>query len=443
MAYFLSNFVTSDNETNSIGLYTQDTSCVFNHNVFNLIDKTRRSSSVPLYDISGNRLSSRIDRAVIPPAPRLVCIETNPGPPKNNKSKQKNNQLVLHVGSTRGGKRKHKHNSRTKNFNGISPNLTAEYFRSLVNPFDCPGVYLGWGCMVPSTIVSGYLRTSFTANADGSFACAALPCTTTPCLTWTGGAGSVAPVGFTSLTNAASIIANASEGRVISVGIRAYPDIALTSVPGAVYSGALVPVDFVDINALTVNDFVAFPTSHMTIGTKGSSSTGRPIDPSSFVFSLPPVDGVGYAGAAENAVDIPFSIPYIAFLGLPASAIVYVELCINFEVTTKVGHSASSIIPGGGNTTSKTLADTWSTFEQMWGHVKGFLPPPGRPGESLASSDSTLLGSILSGSGAIAGRYLLGPGGSKIGSNIGSMIGNFGSQGSGQGYQQQYRQLLS
>jgi len=288
--------------------------------------------------------------------------------------------------------RKHgkNHKSRNATFgSGLRANLTNEYFNSLVDPFEHPGVRLGWGCLVPSTIVSAYIRSTTTANADGSLAFAILPAVTSGILVGNAGANVNLAGGATSaFTNTAAVIANASEGRVISVGVRAVPSIAFTSAPGVAYCGASVPTNYNDFSLLTPTDLASLPTSHATLASKGASSVGRPVDPDSFIFHIPVVDNVGYTGAANNAVDIPFSVPYISFIGLPANAVVIFEIVLNIEVLSKIGHAASTVLPAQGQTgLMGTLASVWNNIESMWNSVSSLLPPPGRAGEQTSAFD--------------------------------------------------------
>jgi len=295
---------------------------------------------------------------------------------------------------------------------------TEAYVKSLVDPFEYSGGPLGWGTMLPTTVQQAYRRGIATANADGSLVLVCNPSATSTLAFWTGGAAIAGPGGVANAMDLAAITANYTDARVISFGIRSYPIIAATSVPGVVYSGALpcpVWTDLVAGGTLTPNDFAAFPTSHMSIGRDGACATGRPADPTSFEFEPWVVSGFS-ANYQDPSDDIPFSVPYNAYISLPASALVAYEVCVNFEGIAKVATGTSAMGLGQGTaSTSTTLADVWGTVERMWGSLKTILPPPGREGSGTASTDaggtlvrssggSTTIGKLL-GYGQTAMKY--------------------------------------
>ncbi len=292
--------------------------------------------------------------------------------------------------------------------------MTSAYFKSLVDPFEWTPPKLGWGCMVPTTIVSGYFRSVLTSSADGTLAILGLPCVTLGIVNSTGSASTVGWA-TSNYSNQSAIIAACGEGRVVSIGLRAYPNIALTAVPGAVYTGATVPTDWTSLQTLSPNDLIALPTSHLSIGVAGSSATGRPVDPDSFTFFDAIVDADGYTAAVNASETMPFSVPYIVFAGLPASSIVYVEGLINIEATQVVKHLAQTVLPDNAEVGSSRLCDYWPSFENMWGRIRPLLPAPGRPGESAASNDGSLIGSIFAGATRAATRNLLPAAGNVIG----------------------------
>jgi len=279
---------------------------------------------------------------------------------------------------------------------------TLSYFKSLVDPFETGGVKMGWGCMVPTAVPQGYFRGSFDAGTDGSLTVAVLPCATVPILVWNTSASTVATTSSNDLGNTAAIVANCGEGRVVSVGVRAFPNIALTSIPGSAYSGATVATSFANVNSLATNDFVQLPTSHQSIGVQGISSTGRPVDPDSFTFFTAVVDGSGYASTLHQNETLPFSVPYVTFLGLPASASVFVEVVINFEATQTVAHAGSTVL-GDNALQGETVGDHWPTPEGLHRLIGPYLPHPGRPGEAAAAGDSRYLDAMWSGIKGLAG----------------------------------------
>lgn len=280
-------------------------------------------------------------------------------PPKSNKpsKKAKRNNKVAKNGSNL--------------VLGPMASMTREYMKTLVDPFTYAGVKIGWGCLCPSSVTTIYFRGTATANADGSLAIIARPAATNSIGIFNGGAA----VGITSSvssTDAAAIDANFGSGRIISMGLKSFPSIAATSAPGISYCGALPGVNYTLISGMTPNDLAAFPVSLQGIASIGCCATGRPQDPNSFIFSNEVVDTGGYTGTVE----FPFSVPYNAYLGLPASSVVAYELAINIEGIVKLKTGAVGI--GQNMSITKTLADYWPSVEKMWSYVSPQLPPVAR-----------------------------------------------------------------
>jgi len=281
--------------------------------------------------------------------------------------------------------------------------MAESYFASLVDPFNNQGCPLGWGCMVPSTITTLYVRGVTAAATDGSFAIMALPNNvyigTVANQTH---ATSFASTGVTyAATDAAAIAANFAAGRIISIGVKAIPSIAATSAPGASYSGALEGIGYTISQALTPDDLAASPVAIQGLASTGARATGRPMDTNSFAFQSPVTDAVGYTGNTPY----PCSIPFVAFLGLPANAAILYEIVVNIEVLalTKHGTAPMDINNSGA---SETLASYWPSFESLWAKIRPALPAPGKPslewssvGTSLNSMAGALgtMGSIANG----------------------------------------------
>jgi len=280
---------------------------------------------------------------------------------------------------------------------------TLEYFKSLVDPFEYGNQKLGWGTMVPTATPQGYLRGVVTSGTDGSLTIVALPSVIGAVAVWNTAVATVAATSLLNLPNAAAITANCGEGRVVSMGIRAFPNIALTVAPGAAYSGATVATTFVNLNLLSTSDFITLPTSHLSIGTLGVSSTGRPVDPESFVFTSAAVDAVGYTYPPNTTRSIPFSCPYVSFTGLPSSSTVFYEVVINFEATQAVLHSGTTILADAGADSQEVVGDTWPTPDALMRKIAPYMPHPGRVGEATAALDANFLSSMWSGLKSIVG----------------------------------------
>jgi len=321
--------------------------------------------------------------------------------------------VVITAMKTGGGKKKKRGGrSRPRNGGGGSgPNiqaaLTAAYFKSLVNPFENAAPKLGWGCMVPSTVVQAYSRFEVNTASDGSIVIALLPCVKGGILVNTSGVATWTSLDF---ANTPAIIANCGEGRVISAGLRFFPNLAMTAVPGAMYTGAMVASTAAQFTTLFTSDFTSAPTTHMSIGYAGGSSTGRPVDPDSFEFVAAVVDSNGWTANPPNSnTTLPFSVPYVAYQGSANVVNGWVEAVLNIETTQVVSHSGTTILPDD-NTSVPRLCDYWPSFESMWGRIQGSLPHPGRPGEAAAAADDCYVSAMLSGIGSVGSRAAYGVG---------------------------------
>lgn len=313
--------------------------------------------------------------------------------------------VVARVPVVVGGKKKRKARGRARVSRAMAGPMTGcdctlEYFKSLSDPFELGGLKLGWGCMVPTTSVQATFRGTSVTGTDGSLGIVLLPSPTTGLLLYNTVATAPNPTILGSLSNFAAITANCAEGRIVSMGVRAFPNVALTTVPGVVYSGATVASNFITFNALSPNDLIALPTSHQSIGLNGASSTGRPIDPESFIFSSFVISG--FTAGAANSVSIPFSVPYIVFTGLTPGATVFIEAVINIEATQVIAHGATTVLPDTDEL-SETVGDHWPTPESLHRLLGKYLPHPGRAGEAAASKDVGYLQAMWSGLKGIGG----------------------------------------
>jgi hypothetical protein len=172
-----------------------------------------------------------------------------------------------------------------------------------------------------------------------------------------------------------------------------------------VCSGATVIESISQFVTLTPTDLVNLPTSHWSNALPGASSTGRPVDPSSFTFNQNVVDGM-QGNATE---DVTFSVPYLVFSGLPTSAQIAFEAIFNLEGTQVIQHSILPMIPDS-DISAPALCDYFPSFEAMHRKVVPLLPAPGRPGEATASSDASFMDTIWSavkGVGSAVGQRLL------------------------------------
>jgi len=316
------------------------------------------------------------------------------------KSKKKVVPVVLAQGKGKGKGKKKKARNRRRG-RGVNSNnsliaagraaggtgLTAMYYKSLLDPFQYTGCRLGWGCMVPTTVVQAYIRGTSIANADGSITLLALPQAVNTGLFWTNPAATVNFAGTINSADQPAILANFSMGRVISLGIKAVPSIALTNAPGFCYAGALPFATANTLATMSTNDFVALPSSNFCgTAVDGAVSSGRPIDVFSYEFFGSMTNGTGFAATATY----PFSTPYVSFIGMPGSTVVNFEICLNFEAITVIGHNVAGM--GLGEEATTSLANEWSSPSSLWNWMKSSVPPPGQTLKSITALDAELGG---------------------------------------------------
>lgn len=272
--------------------------------------------------------------------------------------------------------------------------ITMQYLKSLTDPFENQGVPLGFDCLVPTRISTAYIRGTASSDADGTLSLAVVPNATALVWSWsTGSAGTVTAV--TNATDQAAITSNFGSGRVISLGIKAYPNLAATSVPGQVSAGAIPGSNYTLLAALTPADFASFPTSHIGRGYEGGVACGRPQDITSFEFYPQLVNGTGFAGT----VPFPSSIPYITFTGIGSGTTVYYEVILNFEAVEILQHASAAVGMGDLDSSIRTLSSEWMSKESMWIGVRNQLPDPGRAGYDVLSGTSTTIQNNMSNGG--------------------------------------------
>jgi hypothetical protein len=259
--------------------------------------------------------------------------------------------------------------------------LLRDYVNTLRDPFEHGAVKLGWGCYSPTELATLWYRGSFTTNAtDGSFAVMIMP---------TGsGSGSVGPIatnagGINTSTWAATAWSNLTPvqnmlnaARIVSVGVKCYPQVAATSAPGFVYSGCIPNSSYTAAAALTPNQYSQQPYLKFGQGSCGAIATGRPVDPTSYEFYTTLVSATGY----PVGTSLPFTIPIVVFTGLPVASTVLVEAVLNLEGLPDQQTSTVALEmtgEGGYDSSSPTLADAFPNMESMMRSVKASVGPTG------------------------------------------------------------------
>lgn len=284
----------------------------------------------------------------------------------------------------RRGRRTRNRRSGGMGSNKLGP-LTQDYCKSMIDPFEFTGCRLGWGTMVETSLSSAYYRVDLTSNVDGSLAILGFPSASNMFFYNASGAVGTSWAALAAIDGAA-IAANFSAGRIISIGIRATPSIALTSAPGYVFGGVLPFSTNNMINTLTPGDLENFPTSQFlgnAIG--GASVTGRPVDVSSYEFYPQVTNAAGFASTTV----VPFAVPYIVFLGMPATSHVQVEILLNFEGLPLLTHAATALPPQTAK--SSTLNEEWLTPDSLWKNIADKLPNVARAFNQAADTDASIL----------------------------------------------------
>jgi len=277
--------------------------------------------------------------------------------------------------------------------------ITQQYIKSQADPFEYGPVQLGFGALIPTRTTTIYFRGSTTSNADGSLAVMLYP-QAGGFINYANGGAAVSFATSASNANATdftTISANAGSARFVSMGLKAYPNLAATTTPGQVVTGSLPGSTFNLSQALTPNDLVSFPTSHVGKGYDGAVACARPQDLNSFDFYPQMVNASGFL----TTTPLPCSLPYICFTGIGSGTTVYIEAQLNIEYIEELQHSSA---PMGQSSleAGRTLASEWENLEKMWSRVKVLLPDPGRIGYDSLSGTGSLTGTVMNQGGKLS-----------------------------------------
>jgi len=203
------------------------------------------------------------------------------------------------------------------------------YRATLEDPFENPGVRLGFGCMTPTALGAMYLRSSLTASTDGSFEIAAHPNAGAGGFVFTSApAAGVSPV-WTAVaaSNSSAVTSAFSVARVVSFGLRVRVLQAQTAAPGVLvgYASAATEIG----NAPSVNGapntFTNIPNAHLAYGGETIEVLWRPRGPEDFDFaSLASTTGTCFGSGGL----------YVTGTGFPTNATVFFEAILHFEAQT-------------------------------------------------------------------------------------------------------------
>lgn len=303
-------------------------------------------------------------------APRLVGIETNPGPTlllTDGKSKGKTKQVI------RGGPKLKEREILTvlskgpqnahRMLSSSSDKFLGGYVKSLVDPWEKGPMNLGYGTLIDTVLGTAYVRNSITVNADGSFGIAMQPSVAGMVLTNVSGAAGVVWT-TSSASNTSSINNQMTEARVVSGGIRIFCLFPETASSGVLFGGSLPGIQNATFIGYSTQSLSQLSTSELGIGKRGARSTMLPIDMTAFNMSS--ATTLGYNGGVMQ----PWTAPYICGLGFPAATIVWYEAVLNIE---GVPVSTSSAIGIDADTPGPRASDYFVTPERLMRAAGGLI----------------------------------------------------------------------
>jgi len=251
---------------------------------------------------------------------------------------------------------------------GASANaITSDYIATLNDPFNYPGVRIGFGCLIPTQMTMAYVKGTFTPNADGSFRVCAIP--------WNcASGGSNGTIGVTSISGVSTtpsytsvISANQSQmvsafafGRVVSGAVRVSVKYPATSTAGILncYS---IPTNGVTIATSTITTDLSLSQAKLA-GSDGAQVLFRPTDFNDMNFTT--LSGVTQSLASSQL--------YIDGMGYPTGSVIYYEIVWHLEVYNTTGVSTSDI---GQQSGYPTLSDIHASAESMMSKVRSNLLP--------------------------------------------------------------------
>jgi len=205
-------------------------------------------------------------------------------------------------------------------------------FRSWVDtlndPFFYPPIPYGFGTFQPTQLATAYYHGSVAANSvDGTFM-VAIGTSLIGGINYSNSALSSGVWTSASYQNTTALQALGDNYRVISLGVRACPLVAATSVPGVSYTG-LVDENINNLtttgNLSTASALSSYVNSHIGLATYGSTAISRPIDDTVAEFLL-------QTRSTTIASISGWATPYIVFTNLPVSSTVIFEVVMNIEI---------------------------------------------------------------------------------------------------------------
>lgn len=227
------------------------------------------------------------------------------------------------------------------------------YTTVLNDPFNNPGVPLGFGCMIETTPAMAYIRGSYTGNADGSFTIESLPFPDRLLATSASGVSTNPVYAYTASSNSAALYNTFNIGRVVAWGLRLRVLQPATAAPG-ILTGAVFNTAANAGIVIQPGNAAALPQSHEAYGTEVMEVLYRPTDPLDFSFG---------AISSGNNVALCNAVLHISGTGFPASSVVAYEIVMHLEAYSTTDASPAD---EAASTSSWSLANYFPSLDNMW-----------------------------------------------------------------------------
>jgi hypothetical protein len=248
-----------------------------------------------------------------------------------------------------------------------------EWVKLLNCPFESLPIRIGFGCMVPSTLATAYVKGTVLANAtDGSFAiafCPTLGYGSQFAGTWNSGATTTTNTSI-AWSNQGSIYTCMSEARVVAMSLRVQPLLAATAAPGMLYAGSLASCNSSTLAGTFQPTLLAnLPGTKNNIGWGGATVTSRPTDVSGFEFLVQNV-------TPNTGVYFNWSTLYVAGLGFPANTSIFYECVLHLEGIAGTADTIQNAVLGeqaGDEVKPTTLENLFSSATAAYKNLSPYL----------------------------------------------------------------------
>jgi len=237
--------------------------------------------------------------------------------------------------------------------------MFTDYIRTLTDPFTYPGIKLGCGTMIPTTLAMATARGSVGVNGtDGSFSIGTLTLANTNltvALVSNVTAATAPAFASYSAYNNTAINLQMTAMRVVSGGLRVFVNCPMTSAPGIII-GTTQSVNGLTPSLLTVNNFRDLPMSEIC-NSQEMQVCYRPSDNRDFEFTFP-----------NSGLSLASWQGYISGTGWPIGTTVFWEVVYHIE-----GYQVNTVSSAEGVSAGPTLADFVPNLEsaarQIWSRL--------------------------------------------------------------------------